>query len=90
MWETYTFHMLAVNVSADGGSRSTFRKGREAIADLQIEYNPAHSGDDIMATKKPKKKAAAARKRKVKDLAPRNAASVKAGVRKAGEKPVEY
>ena len=40
-----------------------------------------------MATKKTKK--APARKRAVKDLAPKNATAVKAG-RKAGEKPLEY
>lgn len=41
-----------------------------------------------MATKKTKK--APARKRAMKDLAPKKAAAVKAGVRKAGDKPLEY
>jgi hypothetical protein len=41
-----------------------------------------------MPAKKAKK--APARKRAMRDLAPKKGAAVKGGVRKAGEKPVEY
>jgi len=57
-------------------------------ADAKLDYNPPHTGGDTMATKKAKK--APARKRAMKDLAPKKAAAVKAGVRKAGDKPLEY